>query len=783
MKDSSFNKKNLGFTLLELIVVVLIISGLFSVVFAAISSYFNLGKVKYDEGILEQVELAAKSFYSENTDLLPIKKGGYDIVTLKELSSLSYLKNEVVDSHSNSCAEDSYAIVKKNEDGSFYYNVCLFCGDKSYSKDFSKCNITSTDELSCEVSGIDFNVIVDINASDFSQIKKLQFSNGVEYDVSRLKDYNQYYFLKSGLYEASLVKNDGSIVKCEGSHLIDKMYKIRYHSNDASNKVKYSDNLSYGDTVLESNTFTNDGVFEGWAVKSSGGVKYIDKDKITVLPEDTKVERIDGKDVNVIDLYAVWRKKVISVSFDIVYGTEYAQPHATLKAKQLIPASISVEKSSTVSVSAKPASPADRYEGSVSCTNGVEASIIQGSVVTRDGFATRTDTINVTNNSNVETGSVCTIKYTPKWQGIPYGNYVSSDDPIEYGGLKWTFKKDWGNNVGMVSNSKSKYSGDYQKNIYDKVVNATIKGDADNGGLVKQSNGYYITSNGGISKNLDDYNYWTGSDEFYNAADRTHWQGNSSKYLHGFAFSYGGSDSLENETLITSTSSSHTTKKGIVSGTSSYFTISDGKIKFKNANRVKSTVAGEYALWQTEFTLGTAKIADGTVIDSPDSKQLAYTTRISSYDGTDFTLDSSIGVSPVGDTKEMHMFICGGDYSAKEVIFRAKNSTEFSYSNQGTGTGWSKGIAKSFKSNGKYYVTKFAGRAWTCDPDSSLDDPKDCVNNYASDGTLQRVRYYRLNTFTDKKDKKYCGTSKTVYKISDLEKNIYYRPYVRVRER
>ena len=126
----------------------------------------------------------------------------------------------------------------------------------------------------------------------------------------------------------------GSIVKCEGSHLIDKMYKIRYHSNDASNKVKYSDNLSYGDTVLESNTFTNDGVFEGWAVKSSGGVKYIDKDKITVLPEDTKVERIDGKDVNVIDLYAVWRKKLISVSFDIVYGTEASKTYILMSKRK-----------------------------------------------------------------------------------------------------------------------------------------------------------------------------------------------------------------------------------------------------------------------------------------------------------------------------------------------------------------------------------------------------------------------------------------------------------------
>jgi len=255
-----------------------------------------------------------------------------------------------------------------------------------------------------------------------------------------------------------LVKQDGSIVKCEGSHSIDKMYQIRYHSNDGTNKVKYSDNMSYGETILESNTFENAGIFEGWAVKPNGEVKYADKDKITVVPEDTKLETVSGEATNVLDLYAVWRKEMILVSFDIIYGSEYAAPHKTLKQKQLIPNCVSVEKSASVEVVAKPVEPADRYVGTVSCTNGVAASITHGSQVTENGFITRSDTVKVTNNSNGQKDSVCTIKYTPKWQGISYGEYTESDGIIKYGGLEWTFKKDWGDNVGIIQGIEDYYA-------------------------------------------------------------------------------------------------------------------------------------------------------------------------------------------------------------------------------------------------------------------------------------------------------------------------------------
>jgi len=130
---------------------------------------------------------------------LPQIKGEYGVVTLKELDSSSYLKNEVVDAENNSCMEKSYVTVFKDENGKLKYNVCLICGDNPQ----QSCNVLTPDtESFCKVSGSEFNVKVHIITSDFSQIKKLQFSNGVEYDNDKLSGFNEFYFLKSGKYEA-----------------------------------------------------------------------------------------------------------------------------------------------------------------------------------------------------------------------------------------------------------------------------------------------------------------------------------------------------------------------------------------------------------------------------------------------------------------------------------------------------------------------------------------------------------------------------------------------------
>ena len=123
------NKK--GFTLVEVLAVVVVLAILSLTVVAAISSYIEKGKRDYDESLKEQFVLAGKDYYSSRTDKLPDKNES-TFVSLAELRSLNIVNKDFVDSENNKCSnKDSVVMVTAKGNKNYEYTACLVCPNSS----------------------------------------------------------------------------------------------------------------------------------------------------------------------------------------------------------------------------------------------------------------------------------------------------------------------------------------------------------------------------------------------------------------------------------------------------------------------------------------------------------------------------------------------------------------------------------------------------------------------------------------------------------------------------
>lgn len=472
-----------------------------------------------------------------------------------------------------------------------------------------------------------------------------------------------------------------------------------------------------------------------------------------------------------------YTRKSKSITFKIAYDTStYRGPsshYSSSTYQSLSKTSTTLNYGGSETMTASPAYPDDRYVGSVSCSEGITSSITTGS-----GTTSRTDSIKVTNNSNTTTASVCTITYTPKWEGIPYGSYTANDT-LSYAGSSWTIKADNGNNTGLVLNTNAGI-GAYKSNIQTELGNSSVNKDVSGGGIVAQSTGAYVSTDGGISTGYTGANYWTDSTHFYNSASRTFYSRASTKYLYG-SWNGRGSGSVSTNDVYNTLKTSATLSTGIKSTTSSYYTINGSTITFKNASKSSSDTDWYYSLRMTRFRLGSGSY-DGQS-STPNSYQLAYLNYRYSYSASSgYTLTHT---ALIGDTGRVTMYICGGNYHSDIVVYRYKSSSAFYYGSEASGTGWSgsswdvdNAVSYSYVYNDERWNGRYAGYASTCGGMAANID-SDCVNNYASNGELQRIRRYRFHSWDDH----YYCKKRTKYTLANVEKSLYYRPYLIARER
>ena len=302
-----------GFTLVEVLAVVIILSVLSIMVIPNVSEYVAQGKDEYNKSLKKTLTLAGKNFYSDNRMRIPKPVGVVtDFVTANELSSQNYLTGSFVDSDKNDCKSKSY-VVAVNEISDVKYHACLTCGDKNYSSDDEYCDATVRDidssnpsdsgksKVICSVSAKDTDdgASVTINASSSKEkINKIIYYNtdtkkykslltDFEYSTSITKTITISDFGKFKIYVSS---SDDVRSDCGGS-VIDNSFSANFKVDMyLVNKSEYDSHKNTEYTKTELNKLDK---YDGTTWKNA----YVYA-KLTYKKSRFSSVEFDGNDLN-----------------------------------------------------------------------------------------------------------------------------------------------------------------------------------------------------------------------------------------------------------------------------------------------------------------------------------------------------------------------------------------------------------------------------------------------------------------------------------------------------
>lgn len=271
---------NKGFTMIELLVVVVIISILSMAVVAGVTAYMNKGKAEYNKSLSGQVALSAKSFYPENSERIPVGTYEYDYVTLKELASLNYIKGEVVDSEERNCMNDSYVVVQKTEKD-LKYTVCLLCGEGenkvSYIEDKEICDVKYELEeekepevkpITCKISKVS-NTSISLTIEPDSEISRISKVKYYHNNVATTLDgvNTTYDNLAPGTYKFVVIEENGAEYTCNNEvNLeeppkveVEKLQCVSVNSTKTNSATKLNVKINVSNEDLVSNVIVNNG--------------------------------------------------------------------------------------------------------------------------------------------------------------------------------------------------------------------------------------------------------------------------------------------------------------------------------------------------------------------------------------------------------------------------------------------------------------------------------------------------------------------------------------------
>lgn len=147
------NKK--GFTLVELLAVILLVGILLLIAVPTIVKYLNRGKNSYYSSIEEEMKVAGVEYMETYRTLLPRNIGHVKTVTLEELEANKYI-DEVKDEKGNTCT--GKVTVKKVKTDKYEYYSCLKCGEY-YESEEGDCGYSELNN-EYEDSG-DYRVVLD----------------------------------------------------------------------------------------------------------------------------------------------------------------------------------------------------------------------------------------------------------------------------------------------------------------------------------------------------------------------------------------------------------------------------------------------------------------------------------------------------------------------------------------------------------------------------------------------------------------------------------------------
>ncbi len=251
--EKTKNNHDKGYTLVELMAVLIIIGILATLVVASIGKYKQRAAEEYVNSLEGQMELAAKSYYSDNPTELPRGQivGEEKIYSTKIMASTladaGYFTNELVDQNGNSCEDQSYAIAN-NINNTISYDVCLICNGK-----------VLNESAYCKLSGFEVTNTLpycSVQVENMQQnVKKLTvYTNTtnqvISHDITAASDGN-YYVYKPGTYRFTVENNEGLTADCQTTVYMEEDTTTPSCSTSvvSTSNTEYVVQFSYSDNV------------------------------------------------------------------------------------------------------------------------------------------------------------------------------------------------------------------------------------------------------------------------------------------------------------------------------------------------------------------------------------------------------------------------------------------------------------------------------------------------------------------------------------------------------
>ena len=127
-------KNNKGFSLVELLAAMIILSIIGVITIVGVTRYINSSKEQKTTQNKKNVSLAAELYLQANRDLYPKLIGEKKRIQLSELRNANYIKEDVTDEQGYDCMKESYVLVTKLAENEYSYITQLYCGDQKAPK-------------------------------------------------------------------------------------------------------------------------------------------------------------------------------------------------------------------------------------------------------------------------------------------------------------------------------------------------------------------------------------------------------------------------------------------------------------------------------------------------------------------------------------------------------------------------------------------------------------------------------------------------------------------------
>ena len=123
------NNSNSGFTLVELLVVIVIIGVLLGFGIVAVTRLIDKAKTEQVKSQEQLLVMAAKNYLQENRGLLPKNIGETTTIPIGVLKSNKYITADLMNKKNESCMDNSFVTAHKDSTTKYSYKAYIYCGD------------------------------------------------------------------------------------------------------------------------------------------------------------------------------------------------------------------------------------------------------------------------------------------------------------------------------------------------------------------------------------------------------------------------------------------------------------------------------------------------------------------------------------------------------------------------------------------------------------------------------------------------------------------------------